>query len=109
MKNKLITDEAYIHNESLPVWIVPVSGWGSESIENAYLRMEAYKQAAESFNINIEFSTRLGTFQSYKRTPAVGKQIEEHNDHTFAVYTEILGKDWQRRFIDEVHKQIKEN
>ncbi len=109
MDNKLITDQAYIHNDSLPVWIVPVSGWGSESIENAYLRMQVYKQVAESFNINVEFSTRLGTFQSYKRAPAVGKQIDEHNDHTFAVYAGVLGKDWQRRFIDEVHKQIKED
>lgn len=109
MDNILVTDQAYVHNESLPVWIVPVSGWGSESIENAYMRMQAYKQVAESFNINLEFSTRLGTFRSYKRAPAVAEEIDQHNEHTFTSYAAALGKDWQYRFINEVHKLVKED
>jgi hypothetical protein len=106
MKQKLETDTPYMNNHDLPVWIVPVSGWGSENTDNAYARMDAYKTAAETFNINIEFSTRLGTFQSYKNAPSVSKEIQAHNDETFAVYEKVMGSDWQQRFIKEVHKQL---
>ncbi|WP_018343751.1 hypothetical protein [Cytophaga aurantiaca] len=107
MKQKLATDAPYMNNHDLPIWIVPISGWGSDAMEEAYTRMEIYKNVAKELNINIEFSSRLGTFQSYKRAPAVAAQIEEHNEKTFAVYEENLGKDWRQKFSEEVQKQLK--
>jgi len=106
MNQKLSTDTPYIHNKDLPIWIVPISGWGSESLEEANNRMLAYKKSAEYLNINIEFSSRLGTFRSYKRAPSVAKEISEHNEKTFVVYEEIVGKDWPKRFNDEVKKKL---
>lgn len=107
MKQKLATDAPYIHNYDLPIWIITISGWGSDTLDEAYERMEVYKKVAEEMNINIEFSSRLGTFQSYKRAPAVAEQIEEHNEKTFAVYQKIVGTDWQQKFNKEVQKQLK--
>ena len=98
----LETDNPYMHNDTLPIWIVPISGWGSEIIEEASQRMSAYNQVAKQWKINIEFSSRLGTFQSYKHAPAVAQKIEAHNAKTFAVYDSLFGKDWRIRFVKEV-------
>jgi hypothetical protein len=106
MAKQLITDTPYIHNDALPIWIIPISGWGSTSINKAYERMQVYKNIAEEQNINIEFSSRLGTFQSYKHAPAVAEQISTHNEKTVAAYAKILGTDWQQKFSDEVKKQL---
>ena len=106
MNQKPATDAPYIYNYDLPIWIVPISGWGSTSMEEAYKRMEVYKNIAEKWNINIEFSSRLGTFQSYKNTPVVAEQISKHNEKTFVVYEKIFGTDWQQKFSNEVIKQL---
>lgn len=108
VNRKIETDTPYIFNDALPVWIVTISGWGSESIEDAFKRMELYKSVAEKMQINIEFSSRLGTFQSYKRAPVVAEQIETHNTHTFAVYEKTFGEDWRIKFIHEVKKNLPE-
>ncbi|ABG59564.1 hypothetical protein [Cytophaga hutchinsonii] len=100
------TDGPYVYNEELPVWLVAVSGWGSEDINSAHERMRAYLLAAEKLKINIQFTTRLGTFQSYKHAPAVAKEIMQHNDTTFAVYTTKLGENWQKTFHDEMSKHL---
>jgi hypothetical protein len=100
------TDEPYMHNEALPVWIVTISGWGSESMEEAHQRMDAYKAVAEKWKINIEFSSRLGTFRSYKRAPSVSKEISAHNDQTFTVCEKLFGENWRNAFVEEVHKRL---
>lgn len=102
MEQKLATDAPYIHNYDLPIWIIPISGWGSDSMDEAYKRMEVYKNAAEKLNMNIEFSSRLGTFQSYKNAPTVAREISEHNEKTFTVYANAIGVDWRERFSAEV-------
>ncbi len=101
--NQLETDIPYMHNDALPFWIVPISGWGSESIEKANQRMSAYNEVAKQWKINIEFSSRLGTFQSYKNAPSVAEKIEAHNKKTFAVYKSLFGKDWRIQFVKEVN------
>lgn len=106
MSHKLVTDTPYIHNKTLPIWIVPISGWGSESLEEANDRMHAYKKSAEGLKINIEFTSRLGTFRSYKNAPTVATEIREHNEKTFAVYASELGADWRERFNQEVKKEL---
>lgn len=106
MNDKLLTDTPYIHNKTLPIWIVPISGWGSTSMAEANNRMHAYKKSAEVLNINIEFSSRLGTFQSYKNAPTVATEIRERNEKTFAAYESKIGTDWRERFSVEVKKQL---
>lgn len=106
MNQKLETDTPYIHNKTLPIWIVPISGWGSESMVEASNRMHAYKNSAELLKINIEFTSRLGTFQSYKNAPTVATEIREQNEKTFAVYATNLGVDWRERFSAEVKKLL---
>jgi len=106
MNQKLSTDTPYIHNNDLPVWIVPISGWGSESLEEASNRMLAYKKSAEYLNINIEFSSRLGTFRSYKRAPSVGKEISEHNEKAFIEYEKNIGIDWRERFNEQLKNKL---
>ena len=106
MNQKLQTDTPYIHNKTLPIWIVPISGWGSESMEEASNRMHVYQKIAEDLKINIEFSSRLGTFKSYKRAPTVGKEISEHNEKTFAAYASEIGEDWQEKFNAALKKQL---
>jgi hypothetical protein len=106
MNAKLETDTPYINNDGLPIWIVTISGWGSENMDDAYKRMQIYKSVAEKLNINIEFSSRLGTFQSYKNAPGVAEKISEHNEKTFAVYEKILGRDWRQKFSDDVQKKL---
>src|SRR6478609_6796905 len=102
MNDKLLTDSPYIHNKTLPIWIVPISGWGSASMAEANNRMHAYKKSAEELKINIEFSSRLGTFQSYKNAPTVATEIREQNERTFAVYANMIGVDWREQFSAEV-------
>lgn len=107
MEQKLATDAPYINNYDLPIWIIPISGWGSDTMDEAYARMEVYKNTAEKLNINIEFTSRLGTFQSYKRAPAVAEEIDAHNADTFAAYEKTIGADWRNRFNEEIQKQLK--
>ena len=106
MKEELKTDTPYIHNDALPIWIVPVSGWGSDGIDEAHTRMLTYKNAAQAFRINIEFSSRLGTFQSYKNAPSVAKEISEHNEKTFAAYEDVIGADWRKNFNEKVQQEL---
>ncbi len=106
--NKLETDTPYVYNEEVPVWIVPISGWGSEGIKNAHDRMRAYLLAAEILKVNIEFTSRLGTFQSYKNAPSVSNEISAHNNHTFAAYDTLLGTNWRTTFYDEMTKHLGE-
>jgi hypothetical protein len=73
-----MTDTPYIYSDTLPIWIVTISGWEDEGPS----RMEAYLEVAKKWKINIEFSTRLGTLHSYKRAPTVQKEIMEHNENT---------------------------
>ncbi|QHT71423.1 hypothetical protein GXP67_34580 [Rhodocytophaga rosea] len=100
-----MTDTSIIYNEKLPVWIVPVSGWGEE----AYERMNAYKQVAELWKLNIEFSSRLGTFNSYKHAPSVAKEIREHNGKAFERYQKEFGENWQQKFMEKVNTIMCEN
>ena len=65
-----MTDTPYIHSDTLPIWIVTISGWEDEGPS----RMEAYLEVAKKWKINIELSTRLGTLHSYKRAPTVKKK-----------------------------------
>jgi hypothetical protein len=97
------TDKVYIYNKKLPVWIVPVSGWGDHAVD----QMKAYDAVAQIMKINLEFSSRLGTFNSYKRAPAVAKEINDHNENTFAAYQKELGSDWQTKFVDKVNALMK--
>jgi|GEM_PF-1874324 len=106
--NTILTDTPYIHLDGLPVWMVIVSGWGDPNLEEGYKRMLISKNIAAEWKINIEFSTRLGTLQSYKNAPAVANEIMEHNEKVFAVYEKILGKDWRQRFVQELNEQIKD-
>jgi hypothetical protein len=94
-----MTDTPNIHSDTLPIWIVPISGWEDEGPS----RMEAYLEVAKKWKINIEFSTRLGTLYSYKRAPTVQKEIMEHNENTFAAYRKQFGNDWQQRFSKDVN------
>ncbi|MCI5055574.1 MAG: phytochromobilin:ferredoxin oxidoreductase [Flavobacteriales bacterium] len=96
---ELITDTAYIYNRELPTWIIPISGWGEDGNE----LMRTYHNVAQKWNINIEFSSRLGTFTSYKYAPSVSKEIQTSNDKTIAVYRRHFGEDWQQRFSREVN------
>lgn len=107
---KVATDSPYIYNKALPVWIVPISGWsGNDNEEEAYTRMEVYRSIAEKMKINIEFSSRLGTFRSYKNAPAVSLQISGHNKKTFAAYEQIFGAEWRQLFQQEVIKLLKDD
>jgi len=107
MNQKLQTDTPYIHNKTLPIWVVPISGWGSESVAEANNRMHAYKKSAEVLKINIEFTSRLGTFQSYKNAPTVATEIREQNEKTFAVYASEIGVDWREIFSAEVKRELR--
>ena|SRR6218665_3247000 len=93
----------YIYNEKLPVWIIPISGWE----ENSSDRMNAYILTAKKMKINIEFSTKLGTPNSYKYAPQVAKEIDAHNEKTFEIYRKELGEDWEQRFLKEVDNHLK--
>lgn len=97
-----MTDTPHIHKNGLPIWIVPISGWG----DNGNKQMEAYHEVAKKWKINIEFSSRLGTFDSNKRAPFVAKEIMEHNENTFAVYQELFGSDWRQKFSKEVKASL---
>ena len=98
-----MTDIPYIYSDTLPIWIVTISGWEDEGPS----RMEAYLEVAKKWKINIELSTRLGTLHSYKRAPTVQKEIMEHNEKTFAAYRKQFGDDWQQRFSKEVNDTLK--
>ena len=103
----ILTDTPYIQNETLPIWIVTIDGWGDPDIEQGQKRMKAYKTIADKWEINIEFSSRLGTLTSYKYAPSVAKEIMEHNKKTFATYEKKFGKNWQQKFSLEVNEYIK--
>ena len=102
-ENEDFEDNLYIKNKSLPVWIVTVSGWGDPDMDNAFQRIDAYKQVADKWKLNIEFSSQLGTLTSYKYAPLIDKEINEHNERTSIEYEQVFGKDWQQRFLKEVN------
>ena len=97
-------DNSQIQNETLPTWIVTICGWGDPDIEEGEKRMSAYKTVADKWGINIELSSRLGTLQSYKKTPSVAKEIMKHNDNTFVQYEKKFGENWRENFNNEVNE-----
>ncbi|MCD6587971.1 MAG: hypothetical protein J7K88_05425 [Candidatus Fermentibacteraceae bacterium] len=97
-----MTDTSCINNEKLPVWIITTSGWGDDAIS----RINAYAGVARRWKLNIEFSSKLGTFTSYKYAPAAAKKIQEQNENTFEAYQKEFGENWQQRFMEEVNREF---
>jgi hypothetical protein len=97
-----MTDTSCINNEMLPVWIITTSGWGDDAIS----RINVYAGVARRWKLNIEFSSKLGTFTSYKYAPAAAEQIQKHNETTFEAYQKEFGENWQQRFMEEVKREF---
>ena len=97
-----MTDTSCINNEKLPVWIITTSGWGDDAIS----RINAYAGVARRWKLNIEFSSKLGTFTSYKYAPTAAKKIQEQNENTFEAYQKEFGENWQQRFMEEVNREF---
>ncbi len=103
---QIVTDEPYIQNAEQPNWIIPISGWGNPDMDDANKRMRVYLTVAKEMGINIIFSSRLGTFTSYKRAPSVSADIQEINTNTFLEYEKNIHPNWYRNFVDKVQEML---
>jgi hypothetical protein len=100
------TDEPYIQNAQLPNWIIPISGWGDPDMKDAHRRMHIYLSVAKEIGVNIIFSSRLGTFTSYKRAPSVAAEIKDNNNKTFLEYQKSIHPNWYQNFVDKTQEML---